>query len=138
MSKRLQVVLGEDEYEEIRLAAEARQLTISEWVRRELREARAAEGGSVRESSSSYWQRGYEAEPGAPLHIPYFPASLHRALADRARRERRSVAAEATWLLERLLAPGSSSLLELEGLGADLWQAVGAAEHVARERDAWT
>ncbi|HSH44720.1 MAG TPA: hypothetical protein VK966_02635 [Longimicrobiales bacterium] len=137
MSKRLQVVLEEDEYEEIRAAAESHQLTISEWVRRELREARAAAGGSVREASSSYGPAGEHGEAGAPLHIPHFPGPLHRALADRARRERRSVAAEATWLLERMLAPGSSTLLELEGLGAGLWEAVNAAEHVALERDSW-
>lgn len=137
MSKRLQVVLEEDEYAEIRAAAEARRLTISEWVRRELREARAAAGGSVREPSSSYGEAGEAGEAGAPLHIPDFPAALHRALADRARLERRSVAAEATWLLERMLTPRSSSLLELEGLGARLWEGGDAAEHVARERDAW-
>lgn len=43
MSKRLQVVLDEDELEEIRLAAERRRMTVSEWVRQCLREARADE-----------------------------------------------------------------------------------------------
>ena len=40
MSKRLQVVLEEEELAEIRRAAEQRQMTVSEWVRRTLREAR--------------------------------------------------------------------------------------------------
>lgn len=40
MSKRLQVVLDERELEEIRTVAEERGMTVSEWVRRTLREAR--------------------------------------------------------------------------------------------------
>jgi hypothetical protein len=40
MSKRLQVVLDETELREIRRAAKARQMTVSEWVRQSLREAR--------------------------------------------------------------------------------------------------
>lgn len=40
MSKRLQVVLDEEELEEIRSVAERERLTVSEWVRRALREAR--------------------------------------------------------------------------------------------------
>jgi hypothetical protein len=40
MSKRLQVVLDEEEFEEIRHAANRLDLTISDWVRRTLREAR--------------------------------------------------------------------------------------------------
>lgn len=43
MSKRLQVVLDEEEYAEIRRAAGRHRLTVSEWVRRTLRRARAAE-----------------------------------------------------------------------------------------------
>lgn len=43
MSKRLQVVLEEEELAEIRDAAERRGLTVSEWVRQVLRVARRAE-----------------------------------------------------------------------------------------------
>jgi len=45
MSTRLQVVLEEDELEEIRAVAERQRLTVSEWVRRTLREARSREPG---------------------------------------------------------------------------------------------
>lgn len=38
--------MGEDEYEEIREAAERHRLTVSEWVRRTLRRAREAEPSS--------------------------------------------------------------------------------------------
>ncbi len=43
MSKRLQVVLDEAELDEIRRSAEARQMTVSEWVRQTLRVARHRE-----------------------------------------------------------------------------------------------
>ncbi|HUG39897.1 MAG TPA: hypothetical protein VMM12_05405 [Longimicrobiales bacterium] len=122
MSKRLQVVLDEEEYAEIGRAAEEARLTISAWVRRALREARAASG------------LGGDA---VPLRVE-LPAAVHGKLRDRARAEHRSVAGEAAYLLERALAEAASlSLLELEGLGAPLWEGDAAADHVARERDAW-
>jgi hypothetical protein len=40
MSKRLQVLLDEEEFEEIDRAAKVQKLTVAEWVRRVLREAR--------------------------------------------------------------------------------------------------
>ena len=40
MSKRLQVVMDEQEYREIRRAARARGMTVSEWVRQSLRAVR--------------------------------------------------------------------------------------------------
>jgi hypothetical protein len=43
MSKRLQVVLDDRELEEIRRAARAQRLTVSEWVRQTLRRARREE-----------------------------------------------------------------------------------------------
>jgi len=43
MSKRLQVLLDEAEWAEIRRAARARRLTVAEWVRRALRLARRQE-----------------------------------------------------------------------------------------------
>lgn len=40
MSKRLQVILDDEEWEEIRAVAESQRLSVSEWVRRTLRDAR--------------------------------------------------------------------------------------------------
>ena len=37
----------------------------------------------------------------------------------------------------RSTTPGSRSILELEGLGAELWREVEAQEYVRRERDSW-
>jgi hypothetical protein len=41
MSKRLQVLLADDEMSDIQLLAQRERLTVGEWVRRTLREARA-------------------------------------------------------------------------------------------------
>jgi Arc/MetJ family transcription regulator len=72
MSKRLQVVMTETEYQEIQDAAERRRTTVSEWVRQVLRDGRhdlpspePASGASfVREASRGY--EGKEEERGSP------------------------------------------------------------------------
>lgn len=43
MSKRLQVVMEDDELDEIRAAASRQRMTVAEWVRQSLREARKSE-----------------------------------------------------------------------------------------------
>jgi plasmid stability protein len=74
----------------------------------------------------------------ATLNIKNLPDALYRKLQARAKRERRSVAQEVTHLLsEALEAPKALSILELQGLGKELWQGLDAAEHVQRERAAW-
>ena len=47
MSKRLQVVLEDDEYEEIRQEAKRRRQTVSEYVRQGLREVRTPTPGKL-------------------------------------------------------------------------------------------
>lgn len=48
------------------------------------------------------------------------------------------MAQEVTHILEQVLADEEPlSLLDLEGLGAELWRDVDAAEHVERERSSW-
>jgi plasmid stability protein len=74
----------------------------------------------------------------ATLNIKNFPASLYRKLRARARRQHRSMAQEVTHILEQALEePEPLSILELEGLGAALWEQTDAREHVERERDSW-
>jgi plasmid stability protein len=74
----------------------------------------------------------------ATLNIKNLPDGLYKKLRARAKRERRSVAQEVTHLLsEALEAPRPLSILELQGLGKDLWQGVDAASYVDRERGAW-
>lgn len=46
MSKRLQVIMDDTEYGEVSRAARRKGLSVSEWVRRSLRDARSAEPAS--------------------------------------------------------------------------------------------
>ena len=74
----------------------------------------------------------------ATLNVKNFPDGLYRQLKARAKRERRSVAQEVTILLTKALEPPAAlSILELRGLGKELWRGIDAASHVASERAAW-
>lgn len=74
----------------------------------------------------------------ATLNIKNLPDALYRKLQARARRDRRSVAQEVTQLLSEALQTSKPlSILELQGLGKELWQGVEAVDHVRRERSSW-
>ena len=47
MTKRLQVLLDEDEYQEIQTVARTQRMTVAEWVRQTLRKAKATQPKSV-------------------------------------------------------------------------------------------
>ncbi len=75
----------------------------------------------------------------AILNVKNFPDELYERLKALAEAERRSVASQVIYLLER--AAGTSerlSILELRGLGKSLWRETSATDHVRRERDGWT
>lgn len=72
------------------------------------------------------------------MNIKNLPDDLYARLQARARQQRRSVAQEVTHLLEQALeAAEPLSILELKGLGKEIWRDVDAAEHVEAERRAW-
>ena len=74
----------------------------------------------------------------ATLNVKNLPDALYRKLQARARRERRSVAQQVTQLLsDALETPKELSILELRGLGKEIWEGIDAAEYVRRERDSW-
>jgi plasmid stability protein len=74
----------------------------------------------------------------AALNVKNMPDALYRKLKARAKREHRSVAQEVTVLLTQALEPQANlSILELRGLGKELWRDIGAASHVESERSAW-
>jgi plasmid stability protein len=74
----------------------------------------------------------------ATLNVKNLPDALYRRLQARARRDRRSVAQEVAYLLSEALESSKPlSILELRGLGKELWQGVDAAAHVKRERASW-
>lgn len=74
----------------------------------------------------------------ATLNIKNFPDPLYDQLRERARANHRSLAQEITHVLSEVLEePEPVSLLELQGLGKEVWTDADAAEHVATERRSW-
>jgi plasmid stability protein len=74
----------------------------------------------------------------ATLNIKNMPDPLYRRLRARAKRERRSIAQEVIRILDDALSePQSLSILELEGLGQEVWRGVDAGAHVEAERRSW-
>ena len=74
----------------------------------------------------------------ATLNVKNLPDRLYKKLQARAKQQRRSVAQEVTHLLDAALtAPGPLSILDLRGLGKEIWRDVDAVAHVKRERATW-
>lgn len=74
----------------------------------------------------------------ATLNIKNLPDPLYEALKVRAESQHRSIAQEVTHLLTEALGQREPlSILELQGLGKELWAGIDAADHVERERAAW-
>lgn len=74
----------------------------------------------------------------ATLNIKGLSDRLYRKLRSRAKRNHRSIAQEVTEILTRALEePSQLSILELQGLGKELWADRDAADHVDAERRAW-
>ncbi len=74
----------------------------------------------------------------AILNIKNFPDATYEKLKAQAKRDHRSVSQEVIHLLgEAVEARQAHSILDLRGLGKELWSNVGTASHIARERDSW-
>ena len=73
----------------------------------------------------------------ARLNVKNLPDSLYEALKAQATRHRRSIAQEITHILASAIEERPPSILELQGLGKELWVQGDAAGHVATERDSW-
>lgn len=74
----------------------------------------------------------------ATLNIKHFPDPLYQALKAQAESQHRSIAQEVTHLLEQALDQREPlSILELRGLGRELWSGIDAARHVEEERASW-
>lgn len=74
----------------------------------------------------------------ATLNIKNFPDNLYERLQERAESEHRSLAQQVIHLLEESAGkPKLHSILELRGLGKELWEGVDPVEHVRAERDSW-
>ena len=74
----------------------------------------------------------------ATLNIKNLPDPLYASLKARAEAQHRSVAQEVTHILSEVLGEDQPfSILELQGLGKELWVGIDAARHVADERESW-
>lgn len=74
----------------------------------------------------------------ATLNIKNLPDALYSALKKRAKRQHRSIAQEVTHILdEALRTPNSLSIMDLQGLGKELWSGVDPATYVEAERRSW-
>jgi plasmid stability protein len=79
----------------------------------------------------------------ATLKIKNFPDRLYRRIKQRAGKNRRSIAEEVVQLLDDAVNGGPRvSLLDLDGLGKDVWNTTlggkSAADFIREERDAWS
>lgn len=74
----------------------------------------------------------------ATLNVKNLPDRLYKKLKARAKRDHRSVAQEVTHILVQALEePDRLSIMDLRGLGKELWNGIDPAHHVERERSSW-
>ena len=74
----------------------------------------------------------------AVLNIKSVPDKLYRKLQARAKRERRSVAQEVIQILDQALTePPRLSVMDLQGLGKEIWQGINSDQYIQEERRAW-
>lgn len=73
----------------------------------------------------------------ATLNVTNVPDALFEVLKARAEARHRSVAQEVIHILSEVLAQEPRSILELEGLGKELWSGVDAARYIEEERASW-
>jgi plasmid stability protein len=74
----------------------------------------------------------------AVLNVKSVPDRLYRKLQARAKRERRSVAQEVIQILDQALAePPRLSIMNLQGLGKEIWRDINSDQYIEEERRAW-
>ena len=74
----------------------------------------------------------------ATLHIKDFPDALHDRLQSQAERGGRSLSQEVIHLLSRAVEESeATSVLDLKGLGKELWREIDVARYLDDERGSW-
>lgn len=74
----------------------------------------------------------------ATLNIKSFPEKLYTKLQKRAKRDRRSLAQEVIYILDSVVSePSHLSILELQGLGKDIWTGMDTGKYIRQERQTW-
>lgn len=74
----------------------------------------------------------------AVLNVKGIPEGLYKALRQRAEQERRSITQEVVYVLSQYLqAPPHRSIMELRGLGKEVWRRIHVERYLRGEREAW-
>jgi hypothetical protein len=74
----------------------------------------------------------------ATLNIKNFPEPLYEQLQKQAEEEHRSVSQQVIHLVSKTVGrPKSHSILELRGLGKEIWEGIDPADYIREERDSW-
>lgn len=74
----------------------------------------------------------------ATLNIKNMPDALYRKLQKRAKQQRRSLAQEVTHILAEAVEPRKThSILELQGLGKEIWKGIDTDKYIDDERRSW-
>jgi plasmid stability protein len=74
----------------------------------------------------------------ATLNIKNMPDKLYRKLQKRAKEQRRSLAQEVTQILAQAVeGQRTYSILELQGLGKEVWKGIDTDEYIDAERRSW-
>ena len=74
----------------------------------------------------------------ATLNIKKFPNDLYEKIRTIAEQEQRSLSQEIIYLLRQAVrSKEKRSLLELRGLGKELWEEVNVGDYLENERNTW-
>lgn len=76
----------------------------------------------------------------ATLNIKGFPEDLYHTLAQRAKKDHRSLTGEVIYLLKLAIEATTNeqhSILQLRGLGKELWKDIDVIKHIENERASW-
>jgi plasmid stability protein len=74
----------------------------------------------------------------ATLNVKNVPDKLYERLEERAKSRRRSLSQEVIQILTQATEPeGTLSIMELQGLGKEIWKDIDPDEYVKKERESW-
>lgn len=74
----------------------------------------------------------------ATLNIKGVPDPLYRKIRARAKRERRSIAQEVIQILSKAVEETEPlSIMDLKGLGKEIWKGIDPAKYIDEERRSW-
>ncbi len=74
----------------------------------------------------------------ATLNIKNMPDALYKKIRARAKKQNRSIAQEVTRILSAAVEePEQLNIMDLRGLGKEIWKGIDPAKYVEEERNSW-